>query len=197
MERQRESSETFSLRKEPRMEKQNRAQDELDVLLRQVPLRHQTDFFSSSEQAFPPRNSLRGARPPGGSACASDTTPDGERGARSRARASCVVPRRSRRLICPTEPRQTRERKASTNIGSSTAVNARGTHQTLTRHVRRAGGVERALVERVSEAAASQACASSSVAPRSALSANILRITRMRGYLERHCVIRRPRPLGS
>jgi hypothetical protein len=34
-----------------------------------------------------------------GRICASDTTPDGERGARSRARASFVVPRQSRRRI--------------------------------------------------------------------------------------------------
>ena len=49
-------------------------------------------------------------------------------------------------------------RKASTNIGSSTAVNDRGTHQTLTRYVRRAGGVDVGLRERVWENAASRVC---------------------------------------
>ena len=51
-------------------------------------------------------------------------------------------------------------RKASTNIGSSTAVNDRGTHQTLTRYVRRAGGVDMGLRERVRDNAASRVCAS-------------------------------------
>ena len=129
-----------------------------------IPVRSAINRFSSSRHSSQESSSRCETAVRVGSTgriCASDTTPDGERGARSRARASCVVPRQSRRRICRTGA-TTNPRKVCTKLGSSTAMNDRGTHQTLTRYVRRAGGVDMCLCERVWENTASQTCASSS-----------------------------------
>ena len=128
-------------------------------------------YYPVHQQVFlragtPPRNRLRGARPPCGSARPIGSAPRTrrrmERGVLARARARRASCRGSRAGgFVEREPRQN-PRKVCANIGSSTAMNARGTHQTLTRYVRRAGGVDMGLRERVWENAASQACASSS-----------------------------------
>ena len=112
----------------------------------------------------PPRNRLRGARPPRGSARPVGSAPRTrrrmERGVLARARARRASCRGSRAGgFVEREPRQN-PRKVCANIGSSTAMNARGTHQTLTRYVRRAGGVDMGLRERVRDNAASRVCAS-------------------------------------
>ena len=128
-------------------------------------------YYPVYQQVFlragtPPRNRLRGARPPCGSARPIGSAPRTrrrmERGVLARARARRASCRGSRAGgFVEREPRQN-PRKVCANIGSSTAMNARGTHQTLTRYVRRAGGVDMGLRERVWENAASRACASSS-----------------------------------
>ena len=114
----------------------------------------------------PPRNRLRGARPPCGSARPVGSTPRTrrrmERGVLARARARRASCRGSRAGGFVEQEHDKPKKGVSTKIGSSTAMNDRGTHQTLTRYVRRAGGVDMCLCERVWENTASQACASSS-----------------------------------
>ena len=111
----------------------------------------------------PPRNRLRGARPPRGSARPVGSAPRTrrrmERGVLARARARRASCRGSRAAgFVEREPRQTPEKCLRTL--DLRRRNDRGTHQTLTRYVRRAGGVDMGLRERVRDNAASRVCAS-------------------------------------